>query len=273
MKLSDICVATALSINGFLITLWLVTIAGGETTSFPWIPVIFTVLFLIAINAEEWHKKRAKENRNNKEQAESFVDQIQQHINRITRERDEAVQANHSLQFHLNFMDKQNTNLMKRLIERDKHDCRPMVVTVPPADIGELRRAFESEEWRPHPGHIQECKPPRAEGAKKLVILESPYAGDIYKNIAYAKRCVRDCLDRGESPIVSHLLFTQPGILRDEFPEERKLGIEAGHAWYRIAEGCVVYIDHGISPGMITGTEVADSHGLDIEYRNLPEVS
>jgi hypothetical protein len=36
---------------------------------------------------------------------------------------------------------------------------------------------------------------------------------------------------RGESPIASHLLYTQPGILKDDVPEERPLGIEAGLAW------------------------------------------
>lgn len=30
----------------------------------------------------------------------------------------------------------------------------------------------------------------------KLVILESPYAGDVEANVAYARRCVRDSLLR-----------------------------------------------------------------------------
>ena len=64
----------------------------------------------------------------------------------------------------------------------------------------------------------------------RLVILESPYAGDIERNVAYARECIRDCLLRGESPIASHLLFTQPGILRDDVPAERELSIAAGHS-------------------------------------------
>ena len=54
-----------------------------------------------------------------------------------------------------------------------------------------------------------------------LVIIESPYAGDIKANIAYARRAVRDSLERGEFPIASHLLYTQPGILNDDIPSER----------------------------------------------------
>ena len=60
------------------------------------------------------------------------------------------------------------------------------------------------------------------------VILESPYAGDIEKNIEYARKCVRDSLLRGEAPIASHLLYTQEGILYDDIPEERKHGIIPG---------------------------------------------
>ena len=56
----------------------------------------------------------------------------------------------------------------------------------------------------------------------RLVIIESPYAGDIEKNVEYARACVRDSLSRGEAPIASHLLYTQPGILKDEIPSERQ---------------------------------------------------
>ena len=103
----------------------------------------------------------------------------------------------------------------------------------------------------------------------RLVIIESPYAGNIEENEAYARACVRDCLRRGESPIVSHLLFTQPGILLDDIPEQRKLGIDAGHAWYRVAEACVVYADHGISDGMKKGIDAAMAAGVQVELRMI----
>lgn len=85
---------------------------------------------------------------------------------------------------------------------------------------------------------------------KTLVIIESPYAGDIEENVTYARAAMRDSLRRGEAPIASHLLYTQPGILRDEMPEERKLGIEAGFEWWRKADLIAFYIDRGMSPGM-----------------------
>jgi len=42
------------------------------------------------------------------------------------------------------------------------------------------------------------------------VIIESPYAGDIEVNLKYAKLCILDSLKRGEAPLASHLLYTQP---------------------------------------------------------------
>ena len=104
----------------------------------------------------------------------------------------------------------------------------------------------------------------------RLVILESPYAGDIERNVAYARACLRDSLLRGEAPIASHLLYTQPGVLRDEIPEERAIGIAAGLAWLRVAGATVVYQDLGITEGMKHGIRTALEAGLPVEYRNVP---
>lgn len=104
------------------------------------------------------------------------------------------------------------------------------------------------------------------------VVLESPFAGDIEKHRAYAKACVKDCLSRGEAPIASHLLFTQPGILDDDKPEERKLGVAAGHAWTCKADKVVVYEDYGISTGMQKGISRAIQAGIQVEYRVLSEI-
>ena len=106
---------------------------------------------------------------------------------------------------------------------------------------------------------------------RRLVILESPYAGDIGRNVTYARACVRDALSRGEAPIASHLLYTQPGILRDEVPQEREWGIAAGLAWGAVAEATVVYTDRGISRGMAFGIQDAEAAGRTVEYRSIGE--
>lgn len=106
----------------------------------------------------------------------------------------------------------------------------------------------------------------------RLVIVESPYAGDVEANVAYARLCLKDALHRGEAPIASHLLLTQPTVLDDTVPEERTLGINAGLAWLRVADASVVYTDHGISAGMELGIEAARAAGRAVEFRSL-EVS
>jgi len=103
----------------------------------------------------------------------------------------------------------------------------------------------------------------------RRVVLESPFAGDVERNLAYARRCLHDCLLRGEAPIASHLLYTQPGVLDDNKPEERKLGIEAGLVWGSLAEATVVYTDYGISGGMKFGIERAEKEGRPVEFRKL----
>ena len=103
----------------------------------------------------------------------------------------------------------------------------------------------------------------------RLVLLESPFAGDTALNILYARACVRDSLLRGEAPLASHLLYTQRGILRDDVPGERRLGIEAGLAWLAGAYASVVYNDLGITEGMQRGIEAAKAAGVPIEYRSL----
>lgn len=107
----------------------------------------------------------------------------------------------------------------------------------------------------------------------RRVILESPYAGDVDANVAYARACIRDCLERGEAPIANHLLFTQPGVLRDGVPEERKLGIAAGLAWITVADAMVIYIDRGMSSGMQAAMREAQRSGLEVELRCLETVT
>lgn len=103
----------------------------------------------------------------------------------------------------------------------------------------------------------------------RLVQVESPYAGDVEENVAYARACLADCLRRGEAPFASHLLYTQPGVLRDDDPEERRLGIEAGLSFLRVMDATVVYIDRGVTNGMEEGIARAKAVGIPVEVRSL----
>lgn len=105
----------------------------------------------------------------------------------------------------------------------------------------------------------------------RRVIVESPFAGDVETNLKYMRAAMRDCLLRGEAPFASHGLYTQPGVLDDDVPEERAHGIEAGFAWREAADATVVYTDRGYSRGMRYGIEDALKKGRPVEYRSLPD--
>ena len=103
----------------------------------------------------------------------------------------------------------------------------------------------------------------------RRVIVESPFMGNIAANLAYARRAMADCFRRGEAPFASHALYTQEGVLDDDDPAERALGIEAGLCWGALAEATVVYADRGISSGMLQGIHRAEHEGRKVEFRHL----
>jgi hypothetical protein len=126
---------------------------------------------------------------------------------------------------------------------------------------------------------------------KKLVIIESPLGRrvdgtpctpqELAENAVYARACMADSLRRGdEAPYGSHLLY--PQVLDDATPAERRLGMEAGFAWGEAAAivdnkretvepraFVAVYVDRGITPGMVEGIERHKKNGLLVVERRL----
>lgn len=100
-------------------------------------------------------------------------------------------------------------------------------------------------------------------------IIESPYAGEVALNVRYLQSCLRDSLLRGEAPYASHGLYTQEGVLRDDIPQERELGICAGFAWREVADLTAFYIDRGFSPGMNRALLVCIEQGHPFEVRSI----
>lgn len=107
---------------------------------------------------------------------------------------------------------------------------------------------------------------------RKLVIIESPYAGNIEQNTLYARHAMKHSIHMGESPIASHLIYTQPGILRDHDPMERQIGIACGLAWSRVAELHAFYTDLGWSKGMIDAYEFCEETNKPYEFRAFGHV-
>lgn len=85
------------------------------------------------------------------------------------------------------------------------------------------------------------------------------------QNLIYARLAMLDSLHRGESPFLSHLLYTQ---VWSEEPSFRARGIAAGLAQHEAADIVAFYVDLGISPGMQRARDLA---GPKAELRSLCE--
>lgn len=99
------------------------------------------------------------------------------------------------------------------------------------------------------------------------VTIESPYAGDVDRNMIYLHRAMRDSCANGEAPLASHMLYTQ--FLDDSNAEERTVGIDCGLAWATHAEKMIFYTDYGISNGMHLALLFAKTNGIPTEDRQI----
>lgn len=98
-------------------------------------------------------------------------------------------------------------------------------------------------------------------------IVESPYAGNISRNVQYARQLMKWCLNKKYAPFCSHLLYTQ--VLDDNIPEDREKGINAGFAWHAGAKQVVFGVDYGFSGGMRQGLNWANENKIPIKYIRL----
>uniref|UniRef100_A0AAU8HZ04 DUF7768 domain-containing protein n=1 Tax=Rhizobium phage IG49 TaxID=3129228 RepID=A0AAU8HZ04_9CAUD len=109
----------------------------------------------------------------------------------------------------------------------------------------------------------------------KIVQIESPFSPSngktVEENIEYARKAVKAVLLSGFTPFASHLLYTQDGVLDDNIPSERKLGIDAGFEFYRQrrVDECWIYTENGISSGMIAGIECALESGIPLVFASI----
>lgn len=84
---------------------------------------------------------------------------------------------------------------------------------------------------------------------RPIVYICSPYAGEIEKNVAAARKYSRFAVDSGFIPIAPHLLF--PQFLNDGDPKEHQLGLFFGNALMSKCSEVWVFGDK-ISSGMDT---------------------
>lgn len=101
--------------------------------------------------------------------------------------------------------------------------------------------------------------------------VESPLAAatpeGFRRNVRYAQLCLLDSLKRGEAPFASHLIY--PQVFDDLDEDQRRVGMQAGVEWLRMAELVVLYIDLGISKGMTAAEHEAIRYGKPTTIRRL----
>ena len=112
----------------------------------------------------------------------------------------------------------------------------------------------------------------------RVTVYESPFAARTFdqfaRHVAYIRLLTRlGAQLYGEAAIASHMIWTQPGVLRDDDPEERALGIDCGLAVALLAcnghVGHVYWTDLGWSGGMLRSAESMRERGLPINERSL----
>lgn len=113
---------------------------------------------------------------------------------------------------------------------------------------------------------------------RPLVFVESPYSGDIDRNVRYLLLCTYDCWVRDEFPTHSHGCMTQHPAKRDFFVSDydpawdvytREAAIDGAHALRRACSKTIFYTDLGWSSGMKDGLKYCKENQIPYEIRTL----
>lgn len=113
-----------------------------------------------------------------------------------------------------------------------------------------------------------------------VVILESPYSGDIDRNVAYLQRAMHDARTRGEVVIAPHMMWTQHHLCPTHYVSDydakyevpnggREIALQQIHELRRRADLIVFYMDYGMSSGMRDGMDQCIKENLKFEERTL----
>lgn len=115
--------------------------------------------------------------------------------------------------------------------------------------------------------------------SNNTVFIESPFSGDIPANLAYARRCVMDSIQRGEAPVALHLIY--PALPDGEFvsdstPVEGMPGREACLKCCRAVRNkmdlVVFYVDKGWSGGMKQALDEVIADSRPYIFRSLVKI-
>ena len=103
----------------------------------------------------------------------------------------------------------------------------------------------------------------------KLVYIASPYAGDIQKNVEFAKAACRYAMEQNCTPVAVHLLY--PQFLDDHDSIQREAGLRMGH---RVLETCdeLWLCGSRISTGMAMELQEAQKLGIPVREISAEQI-
>ena len=96
----------------------------------------------------------------------------------------------------------------------------------------------------------------------KMIFVSSPYAGDVEKNIKFAKQACQYVITTGNAFFCPHLLY--PQVLDDANLEERSLGMEMAKQLLSVCDELWVFGDR-ISHGMFEEIEYARKNDIPLK--------
>lgn len=117
---------------------------------------------------------------------------------------------------------------------------------------------------------------------RDCVFLESPYSGDIDRNLRYLKLCEYDCWNRYEFPCSSHSNMTQHVIKKNFYVDDynpqykifgREEAINGSHCLRVLCSKTIFYIDLGWSDGMKNALKYCEENKLKYEIRKIKYVN
>ncbi len=95
---------------------------------------------------------------------------------------------------------------------------------------------------------------------RKLIVVESRFAGNIENNIKFARSVCQYIVRSGDNPYAMHIFYTQ--FLDDNVPGDRSAGIECGLQWSQFADEVWFCFKHG---------DFKMSSGMKLAYNRLVE--
>lgn len=96
----------------------------------------------------------------------------------------------------------------------------------------------------------------------KIIYIASPYAGDVKKNIEFAKEACQYVITTGNAFFCPHLLY--PQFLDDNNAEERKLALDMGKQLLLKCDELWAFGGR-ISQGMFEEIEFARQNGIPVK--------